>query len=93
MMKKKSWRSREAQIAPLIERLKTEATFGAPAMIVEVKGAVKLPGLYPLTPNMSLTDIVDAAGGLKESAYSGNAEIVRQDNSNSEQSFGGYPKL
>jgi protein involved in polysaccharide export with SLBB domain len=36
---------------------------------------------------MSLTDIVDAAGGLKESAYSGNAEIVRQDNSNSEQSL------
>ena len=84
---KEELETREAQIAPLIERLKTEATFGAPAMIVEVKGAVKLPGLYPLTPNMSLTDIVDAAGGLKESAYSGNAEIVRQDNSNSEQSL------
>jgi protein involved in polysaccharide export with SLBB domain len=84
---KEELKTREAQIAPLIERLKTEATFGAPAMIVEVKGAVKLPGLYPLTPNMSLTDIVDAAGGLKESAYSGNAEIVRQDNSNSEQSL------
>jgi protein involved in polysaccharide export with SLBB domain len=84
---KEELESRDAQIAPLIERLKTEATFGAPAMIVEVKGAVKLPGLYPLTPNMSLTDIVDAAGGLKESAYSGNAEIVRQDNSNSEQSL------
>ena len=84
---KEELESREAQITPLIERLKTEATFGAPAMIVEVKGAVKLPGLYPLTPNMSLSDIVDAAGGLKESAYSGNAEIVRQDNSNSEQSL------
>jgi protein involved in polysaccharide export with SLBB domain len=84
---KEELETREAQIAPLIERLKTEATFGAPAMIVEVKGAVKLPGLYPLTPNMSLNDIVDAAGGLKESAYSGNAEIVRQDNSNSEQSL------
>jgi polysaccharide export outer membrane protein len=84
---KEELESRDAQIAPLIERLKTEATFGAPAMIVEVKGAVKLPGLYPLTPNMNLADIVDAAGGLKESAYSGNAEIVRQDNSNSEQSL------
>jgi polysaccharide export outer membrane protein len=84
---KEELESRDAQIAPLIERLKTEATFGAPAMSVEVKGAVKLPGSYPLTPNMSLTDIVDAAGGLKESAYSGNAEIVRQDNSNSEQSL------
>ena len=84
---KEELETRETQISPLIERLKTEATFGAPAMIVEVKGAVKLPGLYPLTPNMSLADIVDAAGGLKESAYSGNAEIVRQDNSNSEQSL------
>lgn len=84
---KEELETRETQISPLIERLKTEATYGAPAMIVEVKGAVKLPGLYPLTPNMSLADIVDAAGGLKESAYSGNAEIVRQDNSNSEQSL------
>ena len=86
-VEKEELETREAQIAPLIERLKTEATFGAPAMIVEVKGAVKLPGLYPLTPDMSLNDIVDAAGGLKESAYSGNAEIVRQDNRNSEQSL------
>lgn len=79
--------TRQALIASLIERLKAEATLGAPAMIVEIKGAVKLPGLYPLTPDMSLNDIVDAAGGLKESAYSGKAEIVRQDNSNAEQSL------
>ena len=82
----KSEKGRQVDLEPLLQRLRSEATLGSPAKIVEIKGAVKIPGFYPLTPEMTLNTLVEAAGGLKESAYQATAEIVRKDEADLNQS-------
>ncbi|XQW85896.1 SLBB domain-containing protein [Thalassotalea piscium] len=69
--------SRKRLLAPVIEQLKRQAASGYPMQIVEVDGAVKYPGVYPLSKNARAKDIIEAAGGLLESAYLVKAEITR----------------
>ncbi|MAD91483.1 MAG: ATPase [Gammaproteobacteria bacterium] len=78
--------SRKAIIEPLTSRLSSQALLDQPAQLIEINGAVKFPGTYPLTAEMSVKDLINAAGGLNESAYLGKIEINRQDHSNPEQS-------
>ncbi len=42
-----------------------------------VAGAVNRVGAYPLTPNMTVRDLVSVAGGLKRHAYRAQAELLR----------------
>jgi protein involved in polysaccharide export with SLBB domain len=44
---------------------------------VYVKGEVARPGRYPLTANMRISDLIHAAGGLKESADTETADLTR----------------
>ena len=44
---------------------------------MEVVGAVKYPGIYPLAKNGQVKDLLLASGGLLESAYRARAEITR----------------
>ena len=37
-------------------------------MYVDIKGAVKLPGMYEVTSDMRVLNVIDMAGGLKETA-------------------------
>jgi polysaccharide biosynthesis/export protein len=60
--------SRQALLAPVIERLKAQSTQGKPVKIIEVRGEVKYPGLYPLTNNSRMQDAIIAAGGFNEQA-------------------------
>lgn len=83
---RKSGKIRQDYLEPFLQRLRSEATLGSPAKIVEIKGAVKIPGFYPLTPKMTLNALVEAAGGFKESAYQTTAEIVRKDEGDLNQS-------
>jgi polysaccharide export outer membrane protein len=46
-------------------------------LLVEADGEVKYPGLYPLAKNARIDDLINAAGGLTESAYLSRAEITR----------------
>ncbi|HEV2699392.1 MAG TPA: SLBB domain-containing protein, partial [Terriglobales bacterium] len=46
---------------------------------VEVQGEVPRPGKYPLGENMTATELVRLAGGLKRSAYTQVAELTRYD--------------
>ena len=46
---------------------------------VEVQGEVPRPGKYPLGQNMTATELVRLAGGLKRSAYTQLAELTRYD--------------
>ncbi|MGL5486997.1 MAG: SLBB domain-containing protein [Shewanella sp.] len=60
--------SRQALLAPVLERLKAQAAQGKPVQIVEVRGEVKYPGIYPLTRYSRTHDLILAAGGLNEKA-------------------------
>jgi polysaccharide export outer membrane protein len=71
--------SRKRLLAPVIEQLRRQAAAGLPLKLVEVDGAVKTPGMYPLTLNSRVSDLIKAAGGLKESAYLSNAELTRNE--------------
>ena len=44
---------------------------------VEISGAVRVPGDFAYSPNMTLSDIVYLAGGLREEAAEGRIEISR----------------
>ena len=45
--------------------------------VVEITGAVAKPGRYPYTANMHAEDLIRAAGGLKRSADTNNADLTR----------------
>lgn len=69
--------ARKALIQPLIEQIKVQAGVNAPATYVTIDGNVRYPGDYPLTTNMRVKDLIAAAGGYTEQAYSVEAEISR----------------
>ncbi len=70
---------RNAYLLEVNESLSSQASFDSPAQLVSVAGAVKFPGEYPLTSDMTTSDLIYAAGGLKESAYAIDAELTRYD--------------
>ncbi len=47
------------------------------APTVVIRGAVRKPGVYPLTQGMSVSDLVFEAGGTKDSAYLARATLAR----------------
>lgn len=46
---------------------------------VSIRGAVRFPGIYHLTKNMTLYDLVMLAGGPSDNAYRGVSSIVRRE--------------
>ncbi len=48
---------------------------------VEISGAVKEPGRYPLGLNMTVQDVILQAGGVVEGAYAEMVEVTRMDTS------------
>ena len=69
--------SRKRLLAPIILRLKEQATAMKPVQLVEVDGHVKYPGVYPLQQNGAVTHLINAAGGVIESAFLERAELTR----------------
>lgn len=55
------------------------------ARIATINGTVRSPGEYPLTKNMTVTQLIAAAGGLSEEAYTQVVELSRYDFSNIEK--------
>lgn len=76
---------RELLVRPLVEELKAQSKSGAMARVVSISGRVKSPGEYPLTENMTLTQLVAAAGGLAEDAYMQRVELSRYDFADAQQ--------
>lgn len=68
---------RQELLAPILNELQAQAVRGDGAAIVEIDGAVRKPGRYPLNTGMRIADLVEVAGGLAESAYSLGAELNR----------------
>ncbi|MBW3697577.1 sugar transporter [Vibrio sp. T187] len=70
--------SREELLKPIVERLKAQSSYQSPAKLIEVSGAVRFPGTYPLAESESVASVIAAAGGLSEKAYLMKAELTRR---------------
>lgn len=64
-------------LASLLDGLESQAHKDQRSQIISVQGLVRLPGEYPLTPGMRVSDVLRAGGGLSESAYAMSAELTR----------------
>ena len=69
--------SRHNLLAPILAKLKQQASVDHAVQLVEIGGNVTSPGVYPLMVGGDVRDLVTAAGGLLESAYLKQAEITR----------------
>ena len=78
-------KNRAALIQKLTEELRLQARSGEMARIASINGTVRSPGVYPLTKGMTVTQLVAAAGGLSEEAYTQVVELSRYDFSNLEK--------
>ena len=75
---------RQRVIQPILEELQLQSRTGEPYREVSISGNVKSTGVFPLEAGMKITDLIRAAGGLTEQAYTLNAEIARYANVNGE---------
>ena len=69
--------SRQALLGPVIEKLSSQARQGEPVQTVSVSGAVRAPGTYPLIASATVETLINAAGGLTDSAFLEAAELRR----------------
>lgn len=78
---------RLSTLSPLLDLLDRQAELDQSAKVVSVAGMVRFPGKYPLMEDMSVGDLLMAAGGLSEGAYTESAEITRSDLSNPDKAL------
>lgn len=64
-------------ISSIVDRLRAQATSENPEAVVKIGGDVKHPGEYPLEKNMTISDLIRAAGQFTQSAFVSEAELVR----------------
>lgn len=78
--------TRRALLAPILLKLQEQSRLGLAPQVAEVFGEVKYPGRYPITENMSVSGLIEAAGGLTYDAFTINAELARRSiNANDER--------
>ena len=64
-------------LAPVMAKLAKQTTKDIENQVVTISGEVRFPGIYPYSANMTIPELVSAAGGLTESAYLDQMEISR----------------
>ena len=69
--------TRESLFAPVLRRLKSQATPSSPEKTIRITGPVRYPGEYPMPASRQLSDAIFVAGGLRDSAFLYNAEVAR----------------
>ncbi|WP_394200785.1 SLBB domain-containing protein [Shewanella waksmanii] len=69
--------NRAELLYPIIMQLNHQSRSGNEVKVVAIKGQVYNEGMYPLAVNARVSEIVSAAGGLKEGAYTARAELTR----------------
>lgn len=70
---------RDAAIRPLLALSEAQSSPGRPLHAVGIDGMVHHPGQYPLSPGMRVSDLLRAAGGLTDRAYTLALELTRHD--------------
>ncbi|KVX03503.1 SLBB domain-containing protein [Shewanella frigidimarina] len=69
--------SRKELLYPIVTKLTQQGNARQGIKIVAIAGKIRHPGLYPLTNEAKVTDLLKAAGGLLEGAYTERAELTR----------------
>ena len=70
---------RSGIILPLLKDARARTSPNRPIREVTVEGSVHHGGRYPLGPNMRVSDLITAAGGLNDEAYLLGGELTRFD--------------
>lgn len=68
---------RQEAMKPLLEEVRRQSRIDQPSEIVRIDGRVKARGDYPLEPQMRISDLLRAGGGLQDAAYGAKAELTR----------------
>lgn len=68
---------REPLLNELVTELRQQAGKTLAQNVVTITGDVHFPGTYPYVINMSSSELISLAGGLKESSYMVDADLVR----------------
>ncbi len=76
------YENRAETLAPFVDQLKRQSEALEVAKIVSSGGEVRNSGEYPLSPGMTIEDLIKISGGLLESGYSQSAEISSLDFTN-----------
>ena len=69
---------RQVILGPFMSILKRQSSSTTPKQLLKIDGNVHFPGEYPLTKNMDLKQILDAAGGLEDRAFVEDIELTRK---------------
>lgn len=69
--------TREALFAPVLTRLKSQATPQRAQQTIYISGPVRYPGEYPMPASRNIADAIFVAGGLRDSASLYTAELAR----------------
>jgi polysaccharide export outer membrane protein len=69
--------SRKELLYPIVTKLTQQGDAQHGIQIVAIAGKIRHPGVYPLTNSAKVTDLLKAAGGLIEGAYTERAELTR----------------
>lgn len=69
--------TRKELLLPVLNKLKSRSSLVTGPKLYSVAGEVKVPGEYPLPEQASVKKLIEAAGGLKDSAYLQRAELTR----------------
>lgn len=64
-------------IKALIEEFRIQTRSNKAIPLAWIVGQARVPGLYPIEVGMHVSDLIRAGGGLKASAYSIEAELIR----------------
>ncbi|WP_406682023.1 SLBB domain-containing protein [Shewanella subflava] len=77
LIKLSSSMRRTELLYPILNQLSQQRKVNQGLNIVAIGGKVRHPGIYPLTQNAHVADLIVAAGGLVEGAYVERAELTR----------------
>jgi protein involved in polysaccharide export with SLBB domain len=68
---------RQQLLNPILDEIRRQSRIDMPSEIVRIDGRVKARGDYPLEPDMHISDLLRAGGGLQDAAYGSKAELTR----------------
>ena len=76
---------RGTELSSVMRELKMQVRDNRAIPTAFINGRVRAPGEYPLQDSMTITDLIRAGGGLDDSAFTGEAELIRYEVVNGEK--------